>query len=249
MKKIAWAALLCMAAGACRSMEQGSRSSAVPEAWVHEAETRFSKSWEEAAPYLQQELFPCHLCFGFHGDVSEEGGPAHLVPDSRQAILCPLCQGTGHETCPTCGGRGRVICEVCKGFGIVRCPDCELVRIPNVPKERTGRATTSRSVGCPTCDFRGEDCPQCRVEVVDVERLASAAWNPIRYQSREPCPTCHSRGWLDCPYCRNGLRTCKTCNGTGYAPDPCPLCHGTGLIIPEHTPFHLERKRRRPDAE
>lgn len=244
MLALAAGALLLPVLTACTSVKPR-RSSTVPEEWVSEAEARFSKEWEESGNWVHRELFPCQFCFSFHGDVAEEGGPAHLVSDQRQAILCRQCQGVGREPCPVCHGRGVVICEGCEGFGKVDCPDCELVRVRDVVVSRPSHADRMVSVGCPSCDFEGGDCPDCEAHVPDLSWTRIPDRGEVRYTSRHPCRTCRSRGWLPCPSCDNGLRPCDACGGTGFKRTPCSLCGGAGILWPRHWTFEQERKRRR----
>jgi hypothetical protein len=239
------ALLFCLALTACQTQKGPGPEGVLPEAWLAETQSRFTKEWYASGTWIQRELFPCQICFGFHGNVGDVGGPSHLVPDDREAILCPECQGVGRRACSVCGGRGGVLCKECGGHGVVDCPDCELVRIKDLGDEVRGGDVKSVSVGCPACDWKGGDCPECAVLVRDLKDLESPSRGETRSATLKPCRTCRSRGWLDCPACVDGIQPCEACGGTGYERRLCPACGGTGVIWPKRVKFELKRQRKR----
>jgi len=236
---------LCLAVGACQLTRSGGPESALPEKWLAETESRFSEEWYASGTWIQRELFPCQICYGFHGTVHDVGGPQHLVADRRQAILCTECQGVGRRACRVCGGRGGLFCDECDGKGKVDCPECDLVRVKDVVTAHSRSDVKSVSVGCPACDWRGGDCPECAVLVRDLDHLKTPDRGEIRTTSLKPCRNCRSRGWLDCPSCHEGIKPCEACRGTGYEMRLCPACGGQGVLWPKRIEFTLKRQRKR----
>lgn len=238
-------AVLCLASAACQQVRQSGPEATLPEEWLAEAQMRLSEEWVRSGTWIDRELFPCDFCYGFHGTVDHVGGPAHLVPDHRQAILCEDCQGVGRRVCEPCRGRGGVRCTQCLGFGIVDCPDCEMVRVEDVKTSHPIRSDKVVSRGCPACEFAGGACEACRIQVPNLDHLPVVERGDIRYTSVSPCRTCRSRGWGDCPECREGIKPCETCEGTGFEGAVCPICGGHGVFWPRRIEFKLQRLRDR----
>jgi hypothetical protein len=242
MRTLAVAAVLCAGLASCGGGELPSPKGPVPADWVAEA-------WYSTQAFVQREMFPCSICFGFHGQTSEHGGPAYVIPDSRTAVTCPECSGVGYRRCEACKGRTGGMCDVCEGFGVLRCPDpkCALVRIEDVEVARPSRDLKPVSIGCPACDGKGGDCPECRVERPDLEPLKVPDRGEIRWTSREPCATCRSRGTVDCPFCEGGFAVCPSCRGSGFERGRCPSCKGQGCIWPQRIEFVRKRLRQRSE--
>jgi hypothetical protein len=200
----------------------------IPSEWVAEA-------WLSSGSWVQKELFPCQICYGFHGTDERLGGPAHLVPDHREPVVCPECQGMGRRTCLSCKGQAGVVCDECKGFGIVDCPECDLVRIRDIVVAKASRDDKIVPAG-----DEGETIHKPNLDHVKVPDRGE-----IRYTSLDPCRNCRSRGWLDCPYCREGFRPCRSCRGAGFDRGPCSVCRGAGVIWPRKIKFKLRRVRKR----
>ncbi|MCU0723447.1 MAG: hypothetical protein MUC63_07515, partial [Planctomycetes bacterium] len=181
----------------------------IPAEWVAEA-------WFSTQAFVQRELFPCHICYGFHGRQPGLGGPAYLFADERTSVPCPECAGVGSRRCVACQGRAGRVCDVCEGFGELRCPDskCSLVRVVDVAEAPPGRDRKTVSVGCPDCEWKGGDCAECRASKPDLEPFKVPDRGEVRLTSREPCATCRSRGVVDCPFCEGGFQGCPSCRGT-----------------------------------
>jgi hypothetical protein len=80
---------------------------------------------------------------------------------------------------------------------------------------------------------------------VNTDHLKVPERGEIRYTSRGPCMTCRARGWLDCPYCREGFRPCVKCRGAGFERRSCSVCRGAGVNWPQKREFKLRRVRKR----
>ncbi|MHC5037327.1 MAG: hypothetical protein ACYTHM_08440 [Planctomycetota bacterium] len=232
----------CLLLVACQSSEIPQPKGSIPGEWVAEA-------WYSTGSWVQRELFPCQLCYGFHGDVSGEGGPAHLVPDHRTPRLCPACTGMRRRPCEKCMGKQVYTCTACKGFGILECTSCELVRVNDIVVAKPNRDDTVRSTGCPECEWKGEGCSACSATYPNFKYVKIPDRGEIRYTSRYPCRSCRSRGWHDCPACREGLRACEACRGSGLERRPCYLCRGKGVILPKRIEFKIRRVRKRPSRK
>lgn len=117
---------------------------------------------------------------------------------------CRRCGGEGKivEHCKYCDGNGEKYCSTCGGDGVRNCGYC----------------FGSGSVRCGHCRGRGtvnndtEYCPKCNGD------------------RNVDCENCYGKGTVACPNsnCRNGVETCRLCNGTGLHEWGCPNCRGTG---------------------
>jgi hypothetical protein len=235
------AVLACLALASCVESDLPNPRGPIPADWVAEA-------WFSTQAYVQREMFPCHICYGFHGTPSEHGGsPSYLIADERTTVTCPDCAGVGFRRCAACTGRTGGVCKVCEGFGVLRCPDpnCALVRIVDIEVSRPSGAMKETAVGCPACDWKGGDCTECRVLRPDLEALKTPDRGEIRWTSRDACETCRSRGVVDCPFCEGGFGNCPSCRGSGFERGRCPACGGEGRIWPKKFEFERRRVRER----
>ena len=176
-----------------------------------------------------QSQHPCSLCHGAKRIAVD--CPAHC---HNGAILCPVCQGSGHERerCRICHGSGTISeteeirCDACQGRGSFK---------ENQPKPCTCRGgkrpVTTRGgnvtyVDCQNCGGDGlldnwvtVTCRSCHGSGVAGTRT-----------TRVPCDNCdNGYNTSDCSNCRGrGSVRCDRCQGYASIMEDCPKCHGTG---------------------
>ncbi len=152
--------------------------------------------------------------------------PAHA--DQESLLHCPHCSGHALVACERCGGQGGGGCDTCNGFGILRCPDCDLIILVSDPSPETDLFYRMKTLG-----GESQKMEQFTAEVFADRHLFAVDCRRDHFMSAlllhdKRCPTCNSRGYVNCPDCERGLRPCEVCSGSLFV--SCPLCRMTGFV-------------------
>ncbi len=152
--------------------------------------------------------------------------PAHA--DQESLLLCPHCGGQGLVECEACSGKGGTLCDVCMGFSVMRCPDCDLIIWTSDPTPETDLYYRQKTLG-----GESERMEAFAAELFDDKHLLAVDCKRETYMSAllmhdKRCPTCNSRGYVNCPNCAHGMKQCEACGGSMYA--ACPICRMTGFV-------------------